>query len=198
MRRGQGFDTQPAPWLRERRMEAPAPLRKSLALVICDIAGTTGLGAQEGDLVVATVLREFFEQAGRLSTEHHCLIIKFLGDSFLAAFENVANVMPFVLSVQSLLSQNPIFIGRSLGFKFSLHYGDALCIETSYGKDILGKNVNIAARLNDLAGPHEIVVSQVALERIPRDCRARAEASETRLFKGVGEVEFHRIPLSGP
>ena len=107
-------------------MEAPAPLRKALALVFCDIAGTTRLEAQEGDLVVATVLREFFEQAGRLGTEHHCLIIKFLGDSFLAAFENIDDVMPFVSSIQRLMSHNSIFIGRSLGFKFSLHYGTSL------------------------------------------------------------------------
>jgi len=179
-------------------MEAPAPLRKALALVFCDIAGTTRLEAQEGDLVVATVLREFFQQAGRLGAEYHCLMIKFLGDSFLGAFENVDNVMPFVFSIQKLLSQNPMFIGRSLGFKFSLHYGNVLYIETSYGKDVLGQDVNIGAHLNDLAVPHEIVVSQVALERIPSDYRARAGASETRLFKGVGDVEFHRIPLLGP
>ena len=179
-------------------MEAPAPLRKALALVFCDIAGTMRLSAQEGELVVATMLREFIEQAGRLGTEHNCLIIKFLGDGFLAAFENVDDVMPFVFSIQSLVSHNSIFIGRSLGFKFSLHYGNVLYIETSYGKDVLGPDVNIGAHLNDLARPHEIVVSQVALERIPSDYRARAEASETRLFKGVGDVEFHRIPLSGP
>jgi adenylate cyclase len=179
-------------------MEAPAPLRKALALVFCDIAGSTRLEAQEGDLVVATVLREFFEQAGRLGTEHHCLIIKFLGDSFLAAFENVDNVMPFVFSIQRLLSQNPVFIGRSLGFKFSLHYGNVLYIETSYGNDVLGEDVNIAAHLNDLAGPHEIVVSRVALEGMPSDYRARAGASESRSFKGVGDVEFRRVDLLAP
>ena len=179
-------------------MEAPAPLRKSLALVFCDIAGSTRLEAREGDLVVATVLREFFEQAGRLGTEHHCFIIKFLGDSFLAAFENVDDVMPFVFSIQSLLSQNPMFIGRSLGFKFILHYGDVVYIDTSYGSDVFGEHVNVAARLNDLAQPNEIVVSQVALERMQSACRARAGVSEARSFKGVGDVRFHRIPLSGP
>ena len=176
-------------------MEAPAPLRKALALVFCDIAGTTRLEAQEGDLVVATVLREFFEQAGRLGTEHHCLIIKFLGDGFLAAFENVENVMPFVFSIQSLLSQNSMSIGRSMGFKFSLHYGNVVLIETSYGKNLVGEAVNVAAHLNDLAQPNEIVISQAALERMPTDQRARAGASESREFKRVGDVIFRRVNL---
>jgi class 3 adenylate cyclase len=178
-------------------MKAATPLRKSLALECCDIAGSTRLEAQEGDLVVATVLREFVEQAGRLGIEHHCLIIKFLGDSFLAAFENIDNVMPFVFSIQSLLSQNPMFIGRSLGFKFSLHYGNVLHIETSYGSDVLGEEVNVTARLNDLAQPNEIVVSQAALERVPTDQRAYAGASEARQFKRVGEVKFRRLNLLG-
>ena len=176
-------------------MEAPAPLRKALALVFCDIAGTTRLEAQEGDLIVATVLREFFEQAGRLGTEHHCLIIKFLGDGFLAAFENVENVMPFVFSIQSLLSQNSMSIGRSMGFKFSLHYGNVVLIETSYGKNLVGEAVNVAAHLNDLAQPNEIVISQAALERMPTDQRARAGASESREFKRVGDVIFRRVNL---
>jgi hypothetical protein len=33
---------------------------------------------------------------------------------------------------------------------------------------------------------------------MPSDCRARAGVGETVLFKGVGDVEFHRIPLLGP
>ena len=176
-------------------MEAPAPLRKALALVFCDIAGTTRLEAQEGDLFVAIMLRQFFEQAGQLGTEHHCLIIKFLGDGFLAAFENVDNVTPFVISIQSLLSQNPLFIGRSLGFKFSLHYGNVVLIETSYGKNLVGEAVNVAAHLNDLAQPNEIVISQAALERMPTDQRARAGASESREFKRVGDVIFRRVNL---
>jgi class 3 adenylate cyclase len=179
-------------------MEAPAPLRKALALVICDIAGSTRFIAQEGDLVASAVFREFFEQADRLGREHHFLMIKFMGDSFLAAFENIDDVVPFVIAVESLLSQNSTFAGRLAGFYFSLHYGDVLYIETSYGSDVLGEAVNVAAHLNELANPHEIVISQAALERMPSDYRARAGASESRSFKGVGDVEFRRVKLLEP
>jgi adenylate cyclase len=178
-------------------MTAAAPLRKPSALVFCDIAGASRLIAKEGDLVASAVFREFLEHAGRLGREHHCLLIKFLGDGFLAAFKDVDDVMPFVVAVERLLSENSTFVGRLAGFKFSLHYGNALYIETSYGDEILGEDVNVAARLNDLAQPHEIVVSQVALERMPSEYRARAGASESRQFK-VGDVEFRRVSLLGP
>ena len=178
-------------------MQAPAPLRKPLALVVCDIFGISRLAAQEGDLVVSSVFREFYEHASRLGKEHQCLMMKFMGDSFLAALENVDNVMPFVISIENLLSQNSGFVGRSLGFKFSLHYGNVLAIETSYGSDVLGMDVNIAAYLNDLAQPHEIVISRTALERMPSDYQARAGASESCQFKRVGDVEFRRVNLLG-
>jgi class 3 adenylate cyclase len=178
-------------------MEVEPPLRKPLALVFCDIVGISRLVAREGDLVVSAVVREFFEQAGRLGRVHHCLMIKFMGDSFLAVFENLNDVMPFVVSVESLLSKNSTFVGRLEGFRFSLHHGSVLYIETSYGSDVLGMDVNIAAYLNDLAQPHEIVISRTALERMPGDYQARAGASESCQFKQGGDVEFRRVNLLG-
>jgi len=179
-------------------MQAPAPFPKPLAIVLCDISGYTRLIAREGDLVASAVVREFVELAGRLGREHHSLMIKFIGDGFLAVFENIDDVMPFVIPIENLLLQNSSFVGRSLSFKFSLHYGDVVYIETSYGSDVLGKNVNVAAHLNELAQPNEIVVSQAAFERLPSDYRARAGASEIRPFKWVGDVEFRRLNLLGP
>lgn len=179
-------------------MEGLAPRRRSVALVFCDIVGSTRLIAQEGDLVASAVFREFLEQAGRLAREHHPLMIKFIGDGFLATFENIDEVMPFVISIERLLSQNSTFVGRLGGFTFSLHYGDVLYIETSYGNEVLGEDVNVAAYLNDFAQPNEMVISKAALERIPSDYRARAGASEfCQLKRVVGDVEFRRLNLLG-
>ena len=185
-------------------MEAPAPLRKSLALVCCDIVGSTRLIARLGDLVASAVIREFIEHAGRLGRQHHCLMIKFLGDGFLAAFENLDDVMPFLISIEGLLSQNSTLIGqleefqlirRLEGFYFSLHYGNVLYIETSYGSDVLGEDVNVAAHLSEIAQPNEAVISQAALERMPADYQALAGAIEVRPFKRLGDVKFRRVKL---
>src|SRR6516162_6405574 len=170
-------------------MEAPAPVRKSLALVFCDIVGSTRLIAQVGDLVASAVFREFIEHADRLGRQHHCLMIKFLGDGFLATFENMNDAMPFIISIESLslLSQNTTLIGQLEGFYFSLHYGNVLYIETSYGSDVLGEDVNVAAHLSEIAQPNEVVISQAALERMPADYQFPAGASEVRTFKRVGD-----------
>jgi len=175
-------------------MEAPAPHRKSLALVFCDIVGSTRLIARVGDLVASAVFRQFIEHADRLGRQHHSLMIKFSGDAFLAAFKNMNDVMPFVISIEGLLSPNSP-LERLEGFHFSLHYGNVLYIETSYGNDILGEDVNVAAHLSEIAHPNELVISQAALERMPTDYRFRAGASEVHSFKRVGDVEFRRVKL---
>ena len=54
-------------------MEIPK-LKQHLAVVFCDIAGTSQLMALEGDLVVADLLRAFFENAGRLGTDHDPMV----------------------------------------------------------------------------------------------------------------------------
>ena len=175
-------------------MEAPAPLRRSLALVFCDIVGSTRLIARVGDLVASAVFREFIEHADRLGRQHHSLMIKFLGDAFLAAFENMDDVMPFVISIESLLSLNSP-LERLEGFYFSLHYGKVLYIHTSYGNDVLGEDVNLVAYLSEIAHPNELVISQAALTRMPADYQFRAGASEVHRFKRVGDVEFRRVKL---
>jgi adenylate cyclase len=170
-------------------------VRRPLAVVFCDIAGTSGLMAREGDLVVSALLRAFFENAGRLSQEHHCLSIKFVGDGFVAAFENIGEVLPFAIEVQKLAETHPSMRGRELSFRFSLHCGEVLCIETSYGKDVFGDDVNLVARLNDIAEPGEMVVSHTALEQMPPDQKAAAGATESQQIKS-DVVEFHRVSLT--
>jgi adenylate cyclase len=178
-------------------METPN-LRQTLAIVFCDIAGTTRLMAQEGDLVTSAVLRNFFEHTGRLSKEHDCVLIKFIGDGFLAAFANVGRVLPFIFSIQNLLRTDIALMGRELGFHFSLHFGDVLCIETSYGQDLFGDDINTVARLNHLSRPGEIVISQAALDRMPAEQQALAGPSETVPLKSAGDVRIHRIALEAP
>lgn len=177
--------------------ETGASIRKTLALVFCDIVGFSRLIANEGDLVTLSVLREFYNNSGRLGGDHHCLFIKFVGDGFLAGFENMAEALPFVFSVQDLLSQQPTFIGRQLSFRFSLHVGNVLYVETSYGNDALGNDVNVVAYLNDLAQPDQIVVSHAAMERLPSEQQTLAGSTEQQQVRS-GEVRFSRINLIKP
>ena len=104
------------------------------------------------------------------------------------------DVMPFVISIEGLLTPSSP-LERLEGFHFSLHYGNVLYIDTSYGNDVLGADVIVAAHLSEIAHPNELVISQAALERMPADYQFRAGASEVCPLKRVGDVEFRRVKL---
>jgi adenylate cyclase len=179
-------------------MDTPEPVRKSLAIVFCDIAGFTELIATQGDFAAVSILRVFFEHVGRLAKEYQSLTIKFIGDAFLATFENIADVMPFINSIQGLLEGDGALSGRGLAFKLSLHVGEVIYTQTSYGPDIFGEHVNTAAHLNARAEPNQLAVSQPALDRLPHELRAQAGPSEVLSLRRLDPVEFRRISLPLP
>jgi adenylate cyclase len=170
-------------------------LRRTLAVVFCDIAGTTRLMTEEGDLAVANLLRAFFESTNRVAKEHHCLMIKPFSDGFIAAFVNVGDVLPFATAVQRLAESEPSMRGRHLGFRFSLHCGDVLYIETSYGTDVFGDAVNLAAWLNDLAQPGQIVLTHAAHQQMPPGQQRAVGSVETAHIKS-GDEQIYRVTLS--
>jgi class 3 adenylate cyclase len=169
-------------------------LRRTLAVVFCDLAGTTRLMTEAGDLAVANLLQAFFENTNHLAKEHHCLMIKPISDGFIAAFENVGDVLPFAMAVQRLAETEPSMRGRHISFRFSLHCGDVLYIDTSYGTDVFGDAVNLAARLNDLAQPGQIVISDAAREQMPPGQQTMAGTVETGHIKS-GDVQIYRASL---
>lgn len=172
------------------------PRKQSLAIVFCDIVGTSQLMASEGDLEVGKLLRAFFENAGRLAAEHHCTFLKFIGDAFLAAFDSADQVLPFASAVLNVTESDPIIRDHHIGLRFSLHLADVLCIETSYGKDILGEDINVAARLNDIAAAGQIVISEAALRRLPLSQQQLVGPSETVPIRKAGDIRFHRLSLA--
>ena len=177
-------------------MPPSEPVRKTLGIVFCDIVSFSDLIADAGDLVAANMLRVFYERAGRLGKEHCCLTMKFIGDGFLATFEGLEDAVELVKSIERLLIDDPTLAAQHLACKFTLHYGDVIYVETSYGPDVLAEQINVAAHLTDVGLPHQLIVSQAALDRLPADFRSHAGPSESMALKRGGSVDFRRVDLT--
>jgi adenylate cyclase len=167
---------------------------KQLAMIFADFAGTTALAAQVGDLVVAGVLQEFFQCSYRLQTIHHGRVLKTFGDGFLAIFEDVAHALHFATALQRSLGQEPMLAGQHLAAHISLHVGAVVLMETSYGEDVFGAEVNMGAALERYAQPGEIVVSEAACQALPSAQQALLGPSERVTLK-QGEVAFRRLAV---
>jgi adenylate cyclase len=171
--------------------------RVTVAIVFIDIVGSMRLIAEVGDLDFAKLFEKYCERFGHAAKKHNGIIIKTIGDAVLLIFRKVSCAIPFISELSNSLVLDPIDDIHNLQFRISLHVGAVLMEPRSYGGEIFGSAVNIAARLSDLAYPDQLVVSHTSVNYLPPDQRSLVQQTETSDLKGVdNKVEFGRIDLS--
>ena len=115
---------------------------------------------------------------------NHGRVIDMAGDSVLAVFESVTGALNTAIAVQTELAVRASAVpeDRRMRFRIGVHLGDV--IEKSDGT-IYGDGVNIAARLEGIAQPGGIAISQPVHDTV-RDRMALA-------FVDMGEHEVKNI-----
>jgi len=160
--------------------------RRKLAILFGDVARTTFLTEVAGDLLVIGALKEFFGRLSALESVHHGRVVKTFGDGFMAIFEEVVAALGFAASLQKSLDTDPILVAEhTLMLRLSLHYGEVLHVETSYGDEILGAAVNVVARINRCAQPGEVVLTDAVRDALPSDQQQSVIPRELVEVKGV-------------
>jgi adenylate cyclase len=100
----------------------------------------------------------------RKITEHHGRIVKLTGDGLLAEFPSVVNAVACAVEMQrGIKDQSGNFPSEQrIEFRVGVNLGDVI-VE---GDDIYGDGVNVAARLESVAAPGGIAVSQAVRDQI--------------------------------
>jgi adenylate cyclase len=133
--------------------------RRLAAIFAADVAGYSRLMEKDevGTLQTLTAHRAIMD---RLVTEHRGRIANTAGDSLLAEFPSAIEAVQCAAQVQEALAQanQDIPDKRRLQFRIGVHVGDVM----GRSGDILGDGVNIAARLQALADPGGICISEAA------------------------------------
>jgi len=138
-------------------MTGPAVKQRLRAILAADAAGFSRLMAQDEHATVTALdaARQVFRaqieaQQGR--------VIDMAGDSVLAVFETATGAVAAALAVQQELATASVGSApeRRMHFRIGVHLGDV--IEKPDGT-VYGDGVNVAARLEGLAQPGGITVS---------------------------------------
>jgi len=140
-----------------------ASTRRLAAIFAADVVGYSRLmGLDEAGTVVA--LREHRAAADRIIAEHGGRVVKTTGDGLLIEFGSVVGAVECALGLQRLAAarNDGTPAERRMEWRIGIHIGDVL-IE---GDDILGDGVNIAARLEGIADPGGICVSEDAYRQV--------------------------------
>jgi adenylate cyclase len=151
-----------------------ASTRRLAAILAADMVGYSRLmGLNEAGTVQA--LREHRAATDPLIAEHGGRVFKTTGDGILIEFASVVGAVECALGLQHLAADRNAEVpsDRRMEWRIGIHVGDVL-VE---GDDILGEGVNIAARLESIAEPGGICISDDAFRRARqgggRVCRSR-------------------------
>jgi len=157
--------------------------RRLAAILAGDVAGYSRMmGADEEDTLsrLNAHRREFLEPK---IAQHRGRIVKRTGDGVLIEFASAVDAARCAVEIQDgMLERNiPVPQDKRIELRIGIHVGDVI-IEDG---DIFGDGVNIAARLEGIAHPGGICISDDAYRQV----RGKLEAN----FEDAGERELKNI-----
>jgi class 3 adenylate cyclase len=112
-------------------------------------------------------------------------VVKELGDGLMLWFGHAGAAVDAALHLLSAVESARQEGSFPLAIRMGVHHGEAL----TRGDDVVGATINIGARVADLAGPGELLVSDLALDAMDaghRDALRCASVGPVRV-KGVSE-----------
>jgi putative ABC transport system substrate-binding protein len=148
--------------------------RRLAAILAADVAGYSRLmGADEAG--TARVLRKHRAAIDPIVASHGGRIVKTTGDGVLLDFPSIVAAVECAIAVQKLMAERNADVpeDRRMLFRVGINLGDVL-IE---GDDILGDGVNVAARLEGIAEPGGICISEDAYRQVQGKLDAMEDAT---------------------
>lgn len=146
----------------------------TMTVVFTDVVGSTALYRRLGDAAAFAAVKQHFELVGTLVAAHNGAVVKTIGDAAMAVFPNRADAaaMAVALAHASLEDQGAV------DCRVTLNSGPCLAVNLNSGIDYFGMTVNVAAKLQSLAGAGEVVVSEAMWgDRAIRDVLDAAAAT---------------------
>src|SRR5712692_6437448 len=142
-----------------------AETRKLAAIMFTDIVG---FSRQMGSNEARTLrLLDTHNQIIRKSvTEHHGTVIKTVGDAFLVDFPSVVNAVQSAQAIQARLREHNAEKEKDeqIHVRIGIHSGDIV----QKNGDVFGDGVNIASRLQALAEPDTICISDMVYRDVAK------------------------------
>ncbi len=157
--------------------------RRLVAVLAADIAGYSRLmgRAEERTLAQLKVLRKTLVDPGIKS--HHGRIVKTTGDGMLVEFASAVDAARCAVEIQRAMAERNVDVPADLRieFRIGIHVGDIIFDDN----DIFGDGVNIAARLEGIAEPGGVCISDDA----HRQVRGKVDIA----FDDIGEQTLKNI-----
>ena len=160
--------------------------RKLAAIMAADVVGFSRLTGADEDRTLARLRALRSDLIDPTIAVHSGRVFKRTGDGALVEFRSVVDAVRCAIEVQTAMVERNVGLPpeRRIEFRIGIHLGDV--VEESDG-DLMGDGVNIAARLEGVATPGAICLSEDAYRQVrSRLDLAISDLGETRL-KNIAE-----------
>ena len=139
--------------------------RKLAAILVMDIVGFSRLAGADEDRILARLRTLRSDLIEPTISVHRGRVVKRTGDGAIVEFRSVVDAVRCAIELQHGLSERNAGLSteRRIDFRVGIHLGDV--VEESDG-DLMGDGVNIAARLEGIAKPGAICLSEDAYRQV--------------------------------
>ncbi|MGO7534176.1 tetratricopeptide repeat protein [Rhizobium leguminosarum] len=158
--------------------------RKLAAILVADVVGYSRLAGADEDRILARLRTLRSDLVDPTIAVHNGRVVKRTGDGSLIEFRSVVDAVRCAIEVQTAMVERNIGVPpeHRIEFRVGIHLGDV--VEESDG-DLMGDGVNIAARLEGVAKPGGICLSEDAYRQV----KARFDCAVTDL----GQIQLKNI-----
>jgi len=172
--------------------------RKIAAILVSDVVGYSRLAGADEDRILARLRTLRSDLIDPLISVHHGRIVKRTGDGSIIEFRSVVDAVRLAIEVQSAMVERnaEVPVDRRILFRIGIHLGDV--VEERDG-DLMGDGVNIAARIESIAEPGAICLSEDAYRQVKgRLDLAVADLGPTQLKNIAEPMRVYSLRLGVP
>jgi adenylate cyclase len=170
--------------------------RRLAAILAADVVGYSRLIEQDEAATLAVLKERRRGILKPLVAEHHGRVVKVMGDGVLVEFASAVNAVACAVELQKrMASANDGLPGeRCIVLRIGINLGDVVVD----GSDLYGDGVNIAARLQAMAEPSGIYVSQTVRDHVKNKVELQFEDLGEQTVRNIAEpVRVYRIAGTG-
>jgi adenylate cyclase len=166
--------------------------RRLAAIMFADMVGSAAL-AQTNEQEALRLRDEQEALVRPLFAAHHGREVKSMGDGFLAEFDSALRAVQCAVDIQQRLNERNLHVGEApIHLRIGIHLGD---VEVR-GADIFGDSVNVASRIEPLAAPGGICVTEPVFGQVRNKIPNRLEKMAPQSLTNIRfPFDVYRIVL---
>jgi TolB-like protein/class 3 adenylate cyclase len=172
--------------------------RKLAAILVADVAGYSRLAGADEDRTLARLRTLRSDLIDPIISVHHGRVVKRTGDGSIIEFRSVVDAVRCAVEVQTaMIERNAgVPLEKRIEFRVGVHLGDV--VEESDG-DLMGDGVNIAARLEGIAKPGAICLSEDAYRQVRGRLNLKVSDLGSTQLKNIAEpVRVYALEVGVP